>query len=839
MKIVVIGGVAAGMSTAARARRLDEDAEIVVFERAQHVSFANCGLPYHVGEVIKDRERLLLQTPESLDASLAIDVRNGTEALAIDTAAKTVTVRRLETGEEYSESYDKLALCPGANPVRPPIPGIEHPRIHVLRRIGDMDRIKAMVDGNGRPGIASAVVIGAGYIGLEMAENLHHRGVEVTVVEMLDQIMPPLDRELTTQMESYIRAYGITLHLSSQAVAFTDAPGDRIRVELKTGELVDTDLVVMAAGVRPATELAEEAGIELGPRGGIKVDEHMRTNAPDVWAAGDAVEVDHLVLEGKHLIPLAGPANRQGRVVAENMCGRDTTFGAVQGTSIVKMFDMVAGATGANQRQLTEAGVPFERVQIHPSGHAGYYPGTAKMHLKVLFEPGTGKLLGAGAVGFDGVDKRLDVLATAIRAGMTVFDLQELELAYAPPFGSAKDPINMVGFVGANLLQGDIHLWYPSEYPDATEGARIIDVREPNEYTVWHLPGAENVPLATIRDACGDWDRDVPLRVYCAVGFRSYLAYRALVQRGFTDVAMLSGGSTTFRAYHDMPLTEGVDTPEPTVNYAEATTGANTGAGTTTLAPAGTGVMAAIVPTGVSVDLDCTGLACPGPIMKLQARVDELNPGDEILVHVSDPGFRLDAPAWAGKNGHELLTIVPEGPGYAATFRKGGPVAAGAAAARIKDKKTLIAFSGDFDRMLAVFILANAALSMGDEVSIFFTFWGLNALRKERPPAREKSAMDKAFGLMMPSGPEKMPLSTMNMLGGGPALIKRIMKDNNVPSLPELIASAQANGVRLVACTMTMDLLGISEDDLIDGVELGGAAMMFGESNESNGQFFV
>ncbi|ACV78926.1 FAD-dependent oxidoreductase [Nakamurella multipartita] len=834
MKIVVVGGVAAGMSCAARARRLDESAEIVVFERANHVSFANCGLPYHIGEVIKDRSRLLLQTPQSLHESLAIDVRIATEVLAIRPDRKSVTVRDLDSGREYEEPYEQLALCPGASPITPPLPGVDHPDIHVLRRIGDMDVIKAAVDGrsaSGRPPITHGVVIGAGYIGLEMAENLHERGVQVVVVEMADQIMPPLDRELTTTMESYIRAHGVELRLGTQAAAFSRSPGGWLRVELTNGEFVQTDLVLLAAGVRPSTELAVAAGIDLGPRGGIKVDAHMRTSVPGIYAAGDAIEVEHLVLPGTWLIPLAGPANRQGRVAAENMCGRDTVFDPVQGTSIVKVFDMVAGGTGANQRQLDAAGVPYERVQIHPSGHAGYYPGTAKMQLKVLFEPVTGKLLGAGIVGFDGVDKRLDVLATALRGGMTVHDLEGLELAYAPPFGSAKDPINMAGFVAANLLKKDLRLWYPSEYPGATDGARIIDVRGPQEYAIWHLPGAENVPLPTLREAQQDWDRSRPIRLYCAVGFRSYLAYRALVQRGFTDVRTLSGGMTTFRSYHDVPSAESVDTIEPVVNYGEDRTGINA------VRVTAAGPVAA---TGVLVDLDCTGLACPGPIMALQARMAELAPGDEVLAHVSDPGFRLDAPAWAAKNGHSMLELVPEGPGYAARFRKGGiGIVPGGPAARLKDKKSFVVFSGEFDRVLASFILANAAASMGDEVSMFFTFWGLNALRRLDPPTREKNALDRAFSAVLPSGPDSLPLSTMNMFGGGPALIKKIMKDHHVPSLPELIASAQQTGVRLIACTMTMDLLGIAHEDLIDGVELGGAAMFFGEANESNGAFFI
>jgi NADPH-dependent 2,4-dienoyl-CoA reductase/sulfur reductase-like enzyme/peroxiredoxin family protein/TusA-related sulfurtransferase/rhodanese-related sulfurtransferase len=831
MKLVVIGGVAAGMSTAARARRLDESAEIVVLEKSHHVSFANCGLPYHIGGVIKERDRLLLQTPESLRESLNLDVRTAHEVLSIDPKSKSLQVRNLETGAEYTESYDKLAYCPGAEAMRPPIPGLDLPGVHVLRRIGDMDQIKKRVDFEleeqvaGRRGPVQAVVVGAGYIGLEMAENLAHIGVKVTVVELSDQILPPIDKEMSIPVENHLRGRGIKLHLSTAAAAISEK-GKALLVELTSGVMLDADLVVMSAGVRPATALAKAAGIELGERGGIKVDAHMQTNIPDIYAAGDVVETPHTVLPGQWLAPLAGPANRQGRVVGENVCGRSTTYKHTQGTSIVKVFDMVAGGTGATEKQLIREGVLYRKIHIHPSGHAGYYPGTSTMHIKLLFD-NSGRILGAQACGFDGVDKRLDVLATALRSGMSVFELQDVELSYAPPFGSAKDPINMAGFVASNVLLGDVKLWYAEQYPDQTAGKLLVDVRTKDEYDIWHIPGAENVPLAKFRELTEDWDRSQPIRLYCGVGFRSYLAYRSLVQRGFTDVETLSGGSTTFRYYHEV-TSETEALPAPVLNYAE----------TESLfkrAPAA---------SGITVDLDCTGLACPGPIMKLSEKVKDLKPGDEITIHVSDPGFANDGPAWCSRNGHELVAMVPEGSGYAATIRKGGAgalVAAQAAATSIAgpSKTSFVVFSGDLDKLIASFIIANGALAMGEEVSMFFTFWGLNSLRKKNPPRRQKKLMEKMFSTMMPSGADSLKLSQMHMAGAGTAMIKSVMKKHNVQSLPELMAAAQKGGARIIACTMTMDLLGIAPSDLMDGIEFGGVASFLGEAAESQTTLFI
>ena len=831
MKLIVVGGVAAGMSTAARARRLDEFADIVVFEKSHHVSFANCGLPYHIGDVITDRSRLLLQTPQSLRDSLDLDVRTSTEVLELDRKAKKIKVRNLITGEEYVEKYDKLALCMGAEPLRPPLPGIDLPGVHVLRRIGDMDEIRSDVESaldlaKSESRKATALVVGGGYIGVEMAENLSHRGLVVHLVEMADQILPPLDREMSVPVQQHMQSRGIKLHLATAVAAFTQK-GTQLGVELNNNSTINADIVIMSAGVRPSVKLAADAGIKLGEHGGIKVDAQMKTNDANIWAAGDGVETPHHILPGSHLAPLAGPANREGRVVAESIMGRKTEYKSTQMTSIVKVFDMVAGGTGATERQLTKAGMAFESIHVHPSGHAGYYPGTAMMHLKLIFDPKTGRILGAQVAGYDGVDKRLDVLAAAIRANQTVYDLEEYELAYAPPFGSAKDPINMAGFVASNVLRGDFKLWKAEEYPNNTAGCRIIDVRTPEEYEIWHIPGAENVPLATLREASKEWNTKDKLRLYCAVGFRSYLAHRALIQRGFIDVETLSGGTTTFRFWHDLEA----ETSAPLAaieNYAELESV----------------FVSAASATGESFDLDCTGLACPGPIMKMSEKMTSLKLGDEIAVTVSDPGFLHDAPAWAKRNGHQLLDIKPQGAGYKALIRKGGAGQLASQASNIQNaslrpKTSFVVFSGDLDKQIAAFIIANGALSMGEDVSMFFTFWGLNALRAKNPPKSKHKLLDRVFAAMMPKGASSLKLSQMNMMGAGTAMIKGVMKSNGVSSLPELMQSAIDGGARIVACTMTMDLLGIAKTDLIDGIEFGGVATFLGDAAESHNTLFI
>jgi NADPH-dependent 2,4-dienoyl-CoA reductase/sulfur reductase-like enzyme/rhodanese-related sulfurtransferase len=553
MKTVIVGGVAAGASTGARLRRLDEAAEIVILERGHYVSFANCGLPYHIGGEIPDRNSLLLQTPESLGKSLALDVRTGQDVVGLHPDSKEVEVRDVANGRTYRESYDTLVLCPGAEPIRPPIPGADDERIDVLRNIPDMDRIIAQLE----KGATRAVVVGGSYIGLELTEAFKNRGLKTTVIERSERLMPWLDPEMTRILDYHVEANGVDLRLGVSATGVRRSESDALVVDLDDGTSVETDVLVFAAGVRPSVQLARDAGIELGPRGGIKVDVHMRTSEPDILAAGDAVETPNFMTGEPMLSMLAGPANREGRIAAETIAGRDTSYRGTQGSGIVKVFQMTAGGTGLTERELTAAGIEYRKVYTNQNGHAAYYPGTSPLFVKVLFAPGDGRVLGGQVLGWDGVDKRVDVLAVIVRAGMTVYDLEHLELAYAPPYGAAKDPLNMIGFQASNLLRGDIDLWYPEDYPECADRVTILDVRTPAEYEVFHIPEAMLIPYTELRQRLDEVPRDKPVWTYCRSGFRSYIAYEALKQNGFRDVAYLCGGMMMFHSYHRTPLEVG------------------------------------------------------------------------------------------------------------------------------------------------------------------------------------------------------------------------------------------------------------------------------------------
>lgn len=540
-KILIVGGVAGGASAAARLRRLDEQAEIILFERGEYISFANCGLPYYIGRVIKDRDDLLVQTPKKFKARFNIDVRINSEVISIDRKHKELNVKNLSSGNTYTEKYDKLILSPGAEPLKPPISGIESPRIFTLRNIPDTDRINKFIEEQ-KP--KRAVVVGGGYIGLEMAENLRTRGLLVAIVEMLDQIMPVFDKEMANLLHEHLHDQSIALWLGDAVAGFREN-NSRLFVALKSGMELRCDMAVLAIGVKPEVKLAKESGLDTGVTGGIKVNENLQTNDPDIFAIGDAIEVQNLVLKRPSLIPLAGPANKQGRIVADNICGRNVKYKSTQGTAILKVFELTAAMTGASEKELKKAGVNYEKIYLHPANHVGYYPGAQQMHIKMLFSKPKGRILGAQIVGKDGVDKRIDVFATAIRAGMTVFDLQELELAYAPPYGSGKDPVNMAGYVAANTLDGTVDIIHWDELGD---DYFIIDARTRREFARGNVPGSVNIYVNDLRNKLNELPKDKTIYAYCTVGVRSYIACRILQQNGF-NVRNLSGGYVTYCSY--------------------------------------------------------------------------------------------------------------------------------------------------------------------------------------------------------------------------------------------------------------------------------------------------
>ena len=540
MKLLIVGGVAGGASAAARARRLSEDAEIILFERGPDVSFANCGLPYYIGGEIAEREKLLVAKPELLRNRFRLDVRTRSSVEAIDRARKTVRVRDLASGREYDETYDRLILATGAAPFRPAIPGIDLDGVFTLRNLEDTDRIKQRLD----RGVSRAVLLGGGFISLELAENFVRRGAATTVVERNGQILAPFDPEMTTPITAALASKGVELLLGCSAEAIEQS-AEGLSVRLDSGRRIAAELAIFGVGVRPENKLAIEAGLKVGARGGIQVDEYLRTSDSDIYAVGDAVEVDDFVLGAPTQVPLAGPANRQGRIAADNIFGRSSKYRGTQGTAILGFFDRTAAITGASEKSLRRAGRPYRKIYIHPAHHAGYYPGAEAMSLKLLFDPTMGRVLGAQGVGGAGVDKRIDVLATAIQAELTVFDLEEMELAYAPQFGSAKDPINMAGFVAGGLLRGDHPQTDWEELEAQSSKTFLLDVRTPAEHAAGHVPGAVNIPIDELRNRLAELPRETPIVAYCQVGQRGYLATRILLHHGFT-ASNLGGGYKTY-----------------------------------------------------------------------------------------------------------------------------------------------------------------------------------------------------------------------------------------------------------------------------------------------------
>ncbi|MBV8647314.1 FAD-dependent oxidoreductase [Paludibacterium sp.] len=816
MRYVIIGGVAGGATAAARLRRNDEQADIVLIERGPDISFANCGLPYHLSGEIAEREQLLVTTEAAFSQRYAVTVKSRTEAVAIDRIAKTVRLRDLTTGMETDQPYDKLLLSPGAEPVRPSLPGLDHVRVLTLRNLSDLDRIKALLDAR-QP--RRAVVVGGGFIGVEVAENLQALGIAVSLVEGAEQILAPLDPEMAAIVQAHLRDKQVALSLGDRLERI-EHPGEHSEVVLHGGQRLPADIVILAIGVRPEVALARAAGLVLGLSGGILVNPFMQTSDAAIYAVGDAVEVRHAVSGQPALIPLAGPANRQGRMAADNMAlGNLRAYRGTQGTAILKVFDYAVASTGLNEKQLKTIGLPYHAIVTHGMAHAGYYPGAHPLALKLLFAP-DGKILGAQAVGVEGADKRIDVIATAMHGDLRVSDLADLELAYAPPYGSAKDPVNVAGYVAQNVLEGRQHIIDWATLRDMAPGSvQLVDIRTPMEFALGSIAGARAIELDQLRARLGELDPARPVVVFCQVGQRGYLASRILKQHGFADVRNLTGGYKTWAAataVHD--AVEAGDSEDGTPS-----------------AP-----VCAVAEAGVVRELDAVGLQCPGPIMKTYQTIEAMRAGELLQVTASDPAYGRDVRVWAEKTGNQVLTVNADKGQVTALIRKGAALPAEAPPAAVGDKTTLVVFSGDLDKVMAGLIIANGALAMGRPVSVFFTFWGLNVLRKAAPPALKKSFMDRLFGAMMPRGAGRLnSISKMNFAGMGARLIRKVMRDKNVDLPAKLLQDLVAGGAQLIACQMSMDVMGIRQEELIDGVELGGVATFLGAAGESRTALFI
>lgn len=810
MKHIIIGGVAGGATAAARIRRADENAEIVLVEKGKYISYANCGLPYYIGGVIKSRDKLFVQTPEAFSRRFNVDVRTRHEALSIDTERHEVSIRRAD-GTTYTETYDRLLLSPGAEPVRPPLEGIDTEGIFTLRNVDDTDRIHSYL---GTHRVRHAVVVGGGFIGLEMAENLHHAGAGVSIVEMADQVMAPVDFSIASHVHRHLMDKGVGLWLGRGVEKFTSDNGS-IKVWLNTGETLSADLVLLSIGVRPSVRLAREAGIELGARG-IKVNRWLQTSSPDVYAVGDAIEYEHPIAGGPWLNYLAGPANRQARIAADNMVygNREEYEGSI-GTSVAKVFDITVGATGLAAKHLKRMGVPYLTSVTTSSSHAGYYPGAFNLTLKLTFAPDTGRIYGAQCVGVDGVDKRIDEIAMLIKRGGTVRDLVRTEQAYAPPFSSAKDPVAIAGYVACNTLDGvmPVVTWRELAAADRSEVC-LVDVRTPEEYALGTIDGAVNIPLDDLRGRLGEIDRESDVIVFCAVGLRGYLAQRILLGRGYRRVRNLAGGYKTYSlATQKVEPVEGQPCGQAEDSGAES---------------------------GDMLRLDACGLQCPGPIMQVKNAVDGMKAGQRIEVRATDPGFARDAESWCRSTGNKFVSKTSEGGYHTVVIEKREACASAVtpAAGGSRDK-TFIMFSDSLDRAIATFVLANGAAATGGKVTIFFTFWGLNVIKKRRKPHVEKDIFGRMFAWMLPSDSTCLHLSKMSMLGLGDRLMRHIMRRKNISQLEELMREAVYNGVELIACQMTMDMMGISRDELIDGVTVGGVATYMERAGNSGVNLFI
>ena len=791
MRTVIIGGGACGASTAARIRRLDESAEIIVLEKTGEISIANCGLPYYTSGVINDREKMLVSSPEKFREWFNINVKLNTEVININPDEKFV-----ETADGEKINYDKLVLAQGAKPFVPPIEGIPEQKVFTVRTLFDADNIKSYIK---EKGVRKAIVIGGGFIGVEMAENLNEMGLETTLIEQQNQILAPVDYEIAAFLHNEMRDRGIELVLSDGVKKFNDK-----KVILNSSREIEFDIIIMAIGVRPEITLAKNAGLETAR--GIIVNQKMQTSNPDIYAGGDGVEIKDFVTGENTLIPLAGPANRQGRIIADNICGIESAYKNSQGTSVLKVFDLTAASVGNNEKQLKSKNIPYWKTFVFSKDHAGYYPGAVEVLYKLLFSP-DGKILGAQGVGLDGVEKRIDVISSIMRNGGKIQELLDSELCYAPPYSSAKDAVNILGMNADNILRG---LLKPAYFEDL-ENSYLIDVRQREIFEISTIEGAINIPIAQLRNRINEVPRDKKVILFCNTGYTSYNASRILIQNGFNNVYSLCGGISLYKEL--VKDKKGILTMQQRV-----------------------ATHAAVSNSADVIKVDASGLQCPGPIMKVASKIAELNEGSIIEVTSTDRGFKSDIGAWCKTTGNSLLDLKTEKKVITAVIRKDGKPAVIEKSSG--NGQTIVVFSNDLDKALAALIIANGAKAAGKDVTLFFTFWGLNILRK--PQSRvKKGIIDKMFGLMMPKGTEKLTLSKMNMLGAGSLMMKWVMKQKNVSTLNELLTQAREAGIKFIACNMSMDVMGIKPEELIDGVEIGGVAKYIEESSYSNSNLFI
>lgn len=807
MKIVIIGGVAAGASAAARLRRLDESAQILLLEKGGFISYANCGLPYHLGGVIPERDDLLVMSPERFSAWLKVEVRTRNEVTAIDRTGKKLTVQTPEGVCE--ETYDKLLIATGAVPQGSAKD--QNGRVLNLWTLADMDRVVKRLEG-----ARSAVIVGAGFIGLETAENLCERGLDVTIIQRSGHVLPTMDPEMAGALADELASLGVDIRFNASVAGYEETP-DAVKVKLQDGSELVTDFVIESIGVRPNSGLAKDAGLDCGERGHIIVNEFMQTSDPDIFAAGDVVEVRDPVFGGSTAIPLAGPANKQGRIAAANLLGGKVPYKGSFGTSVVKVGHLTAGAVGYTEARLKTMKREYRKIYLHPAHHASYYPGASRMTVKLLFG-NDGTIYGAQIVGAQGADKRIDAIAQAMRNGLKAPELGELELAYAPPYSSAKDPVNYAGFIAENVLSGVSDTVTPDTI---AEDDLVLDVREPEEHELGAVPNSINIPLGELRGRLGELKKEKRIVTCCQVGLRGYLAERILKQNGFR-AANLSGGFLTWKMYHHKPLRR----TAPSLPKVPAA------------APS--------VAAGDEKTLDVRGLPCPGPVLKLKSIMGSAPGGTRLRIKAAR-SFEPDLRSWTGSAACDIVSLTyHENDLEALLLKKEGadageeetPVSACAAALKPRSA-AIVLFSNDLDKALAAMILANGLAASGVKVGIFFTFWGLSVLRKNPAPALKKDLVSRMFGWMLPNGAQKLALSKMNMMGLGSAMMKDVMKKKNVLSLPELIRSAKEAGVRFIACEMAMDVMGLTREELSDVDEIAGVATFAELAKESGTTLFI